>query len=250
MPMRAWPLVFTVMLMASTPAGAGEPARRAGTAFPEGVPAVEARSVSMASQSVRHLVFTPSGYGAEPDRRWPLIVGLHGTAGRPEGVMGFQRLTELAERYGFLVVCPHSSGVGELHRRYVMRVLEETEAHYRVDPERIFLLGFSRGGAGVVQLAAEYPGRWAALAPISPAIRSRASEVEDLRHLPIILVVGDRDRAISVGTVRRWARRMEELGMRHQLVELPGLGHDLRRVNFLPLVFEFFRRSGARRSAD
>ncbi|MEO1083739.1 MAG: hypothetical protein AAFY88_05810 [Acidobacteriota bacterium] len=73
-----------------------------------------------------------------------------------------------------------------------------------------------------------------------------AEVVDALRHLPIIIVVGDRDRAISVGTLRRWARRMEAIGMRHQLVELPGLGHDLTRVNFLPLVFEFFERSARR----
>ena len=207
---------------------------------------VEARHLVMTGQSVRHLVFTPSGYDAQPERRWPLIVGLHGTAGRPEHIMGFQRLQELAERYGFLIVCPHSSGVGERHRRYVMRVLEDTEEHYRVDSGRIFLLGISRGGAGVWQLAAEHPGRWAALAPISPATRGRPKVLEELRHLPVILVVGDQDRAVSVGTIRRWAKRMEELEMTHQFVELPGLGHDLTQVNFLPLVFEFFKRYGVK----
>ncbi|MEM1204406.1 MAG: hypothetical protein AAGN66_14330 [Acidobacteriota bacterium] len=202
--------------------------------------------VSRVGKHVRHLVFTPSAYNADGEETWPLIVGLHGTAGNPEQVMGFQRLRELAERYGYLLACPHSSGVGELPQRYVLRVLADTEERYRVDPERIFLLGFSRGGAGVWALGADHADRWAGLAPISPATGGDPAPLERMRDLPIIVVLGDRDKAVSGGAVRRWVRRMGQLDMRHQFVELPGLGHDLSRVNFLPLVFEFFE--GVQRS--
>ena len=34
-------------------------------------------------QDVRHLVFVPSTYKADDEHSFPLIVGLHGTAGRP-----------------------------------------------------------------------------------------------------------------------------------------------------------------------
>ncbi|MEM6795208.1 MAG: hypothetical protein AAF725_14610 [Acidobacteriota bacterium] len=212
---------------------------------------------SEAGRAVRHLVFTPSSYPAAsasnppgergPAGPWPLLVGLHGTAGEPEQVLGFQRLLELAERFGFLVVCPHSSGRGELHHRYVLRVVEDVEERYAVDPGAIFLMGFSRGGGGVWELGARFPDRWAGLAPISPATPTRAPRLEGLRHLPVIVVQGDRDRAVSVPTTRRWVRQMEELGMTHQFLELPGVGHDLSRVNFLPAVFRFFeaqRRHG------
>ncbi|MEM1181314.1 MAG: hypothetical protein AAGM22_23430 [Acidobacteriota bacterium] len=218
-------------------------AQSSGSAGPG--PRVEARTLYVAAtgQSPRHLVFTPTAYSADEDRRWPLIVGLHGTAGNPEQIMGFQRLLELAERYGYLVVSPHSSGVGELHRRYVRRVIADTEEHYRVDPGRVFLLGISRGGRGLWDLAIEDPDRWAGLAPISPVTPSDPKPLERLRHLPMIVVLGDRDKAISQSAVRRWVKRMADLDMRHRFVELPGLGHDLSRVNFLPLVFDFFERS-------
>lgn len=204
-----------------------------------------------ARKQVRHLVFVPSTYRPTGQRRWPLIVGLHGTAGNPEQVIGFQRLMELAERYGYLVVCPHSSGVGELQQRYILQVLADTQDYYRVDPERIFLLGFSRGGAGVWSLGADRPEIWAGLAPISPATGADTTPLERLRDLPIIVVIGDQDTAVSVRSVRRWVRRMGELDMAHQFVELPGVGHNLSRVNFLPLVFEFFERhSGPKNSLE
>ncbi len=205
---------------------------------------VEARTlyVAGARKLVRHLVFTPSDYATKEQRRWPLIVGLHGTAGDPEQVMGFQRLMELAERYGYLVVCPYSSGTGDLHRNYVLQVLDDTLEQYRVHPDRVFLLGFSRGGAGVWGLGANHPERWAGLAPISPATGGNPAPLERMRDLPIIVVIGDQDKAVSLKAVRRWVRRMGELGMTHQFVELPGVGHNLSKLNFLPLVFEFFER--------
>ena len=212
---------------------------------------VEARRlyVPEAGKQVRHLVYAPSAYlVTDEERRWPLIVGLHGTAGRPEQVMDFPRMQEFAERFGYLVVCPFSSGVGDLAQRYVLDVVADTKRHFRVDPEKIFLLGFSRGGAGVWSLGSRHPELWAGLVPISPATPGDPAPLDAMRDLPIFVVIGDQDKAVSLRSVRRWARRMEELEMVHELVELPGMGHDLSQVQFLPLVFAFLERSGLARS--
>lgn len=206
--------------------------------------------VSASGKDVRHLVFTPSGYGADSDRRYPLIVGLHGTAGDPAQVMEFQRLQELADRYGYMIVCPHSSGRGDFAHRYVLRVVDHVLETYRVDAERIFLMGFSRGGGGVWELGQAYADRWAGLAPISPATKGDTSPLDTMTHLPVIVVIGDQDEAVSQSAVRRWVARMEELNMTHQFVELPGAGHQLDKVNFLPLIFEFFERHPPVRSLE
>ncbi len=233
-------LIVLVVLLA-LPAGAR--AEHSPDTSPSGLSSrVEARTlhVSEVRKDVRHLVFTPSAYAADVEhRRWPLIVGLHGTAGHPEQVMDFPRFQDLAERFGFLVVCPYSSGVGDLAQRYVAAVVDDTQRHFRVDPERIFLLGFSRGGAGVWGLGARYSDRWAGLVPISPATSSDPALLERMRDLPVLVVIGDQDKAVSLRSVRRWVRRMGQLGMAYQFVELPGMGHDLSRVQFLPLVFAF-----------
>ncbi len=47
----------------------------------------------------------------------------------------------------------------------VWEVIESVQKHYRVDPDRIAIRGFSMGGAGTWHLAAHHPGEWAAAAP-------------------------------------------------------------------------------------
>jgi len=48
----------------------------------------------------------------------------------------------------------------------VIRVISEIEANYRVDPERISLIGLSMGGYGALNAAMETPGRFASIAVI------------------------------------------------------------------------------------
>lgn len=49
-----------------------------------------------------------------------------------------------------------------------MRALDRTIAEFQGDPSRLYLTGLSMGGSGTLRIAAYYPGRFAALAPICP----------------------------------------------------------------------------------
>lgn len=47
----------------------------------------------------------------------------------------------------------------------VMESIEHVQAHYKIDPERIVLIGFSMGGAGAWHLGAHYTDRFVAISP-------------------------------------------------------------------------------------
>ena len=49
---------------------------------------------------------------------------------------------------------------------YLLAILDETLARYRVDPDRVYLTGLSYGGFGTWYLASRHPQRFAAIAPI------------------------------------------------------------------------------------
>ena len=60
-----------------------------------------------------------------------------------------------------------------------MHVLELVRKQYKIDDNRIYLMGHSMGGIGTWKLAPKYPDIWAAIAPFSgsgaPATLENAS---------------------------------------------------------------------------
>src|SRR6185312_585250 len=86
-----------------------------------------------------------------------------------------------------LVVCPQGrTGFwqpGSDDARRALGILGRVKREFNVDPTRIYLSGVSSGAAGVWDLAASDPGRWAAIVPVAsggcdPALAPR------IRHIP------------------------------------------------------------------
>ena len=117
---------------------------------------------------------------------------------------------------------PNLGGLSELD---VMNVLEAVRKEYTVDPRRIYLMGHSMGGGGTWYLGMKYRDIWAALAPLSPSIRSSREELATIKDMPVIVVGGDRDRPRCVENTRLWVAKMKELGMRYEYIEVPFGGH-------------------------
>lgn len=118
-----------------------------------------------------YFLYLPSRYdGTKP---FPLILFLHGwvpTTSRTDPYLVSDFVLDMAERHQALFVIPHGRTntdfqyAGEVD---VLRVKKEMEAFFKVDPERVYLLGVSMGGAGAWQVAAHYPDLFAATAPIN-----------------------------------------------------------------------------------
>ena len=112
------------------------------------------------------LVEVPPGY--DPARAWPLLVYLHGYHGRVDMIRKWdtRALADLAKGQGYLVVAPQGRsetdflGVGEAD---ALQAVREVGRYYRIDPERVYLIGGSMGGHGALNLALHYPHMWAAV---------------------------------------------------------------------------------------
>src|SRR4029079_13745904 len=57
-----------------------------------------------AEKEMEYALFVPSGY--DKDKKTPLVVALHGLGGNPQQMMRYKGLTDLAEKYGYIVVAP------------------------------------------------------------------------------------------------------------------------------------------------
>ena len=102
-----------------------------------------------ADADMPYVLFIPSSY--VPGKPAPLIVDLHGLNITPLMQMLFDGTTDLAERYGFIVVAPmglslsgwwgaRSGRPGELSELDAMNVLKLVRERYTVDSDRIYLI--------------------------------------------------------------------------------------------------------------
>jgi predicted peptidase len=210
-----------------------------------------------AGKDMEYALFVPKGYDGK--KATPLVVALHGLYATPQIQIRYPGLTDQAQKHGYIVVAPmgyntkgwygsfgmkspkwQPENLGELSEKDVMNVLELIRKEFVIDPDRIYLMGHSMGGGGTWHLGLKYPDLWAALGPIAPAIFSSPNELTKIKHLPVILVQGDKDKLVPVATARKWAAKMKELGMTHQYIEVKDGDHIFPAFQKLPEIFDFF----------
>jgi predicted peptidase len=193
-------------------------------------------------ESIPYAVFVPSSYDSSQPA--PLIVSLHGLGRSHDWLMGYHGLLDQAEANGYIVVTP----LGYIRRGWygsrelddmqdaqrseqdVMNVLQLMRDEFSVDSNRIYLWGHSMGGAGTYHIAAKYPDIFAGLGVAAPAPEADApmnNILNNIKHLPIFVLQGDEDAAVPVERTRAWVAKMQELGMQHVYVEIPGGDHSL-----------------------
>jgi predicted peptidase len=172
----------------------------------------------------------------------PLVIALHGAGGGPESILN--ALAAAADKHRYILVAPtgySATGWYGFVRRIagpaeretsrlseidVMNVLGLVRAEYNIDPRRIYVVGASMGGVGAVHLAVKYPGLWAAIGVISPAITSNVpEEFVDYAGAPVVVLHGDRDEGVDVGLVRGWVVRLNERKIPLRYYEYKGGTH-------------------------
>jgi predicted esterase len=190
----------------------------------------------------KYVVFVPNGY--TPDRKWPVILFLHGAAergtdGRLPTTVGLGPMVRRrAANFPFLVVFPQAEDAsgprlagwaadGDDGRR-AMRILAEAERQYSVDTARRILTGWSMGGYGAWSLGAATPEQWSAVVPISGG--GDARQASRLKDVPVWAFAGADDRATPPRETKRMVDALNLAGGRVRYTEVAGIGHDVWQV--------------------
>lgn len=103
-----------------------------------------------------------------------------------------------------------------------------------VDPDKVYLMGYSAGGDGVYQLAPRMADRWAAASMMAGHPGDAA--IINLRNLPFAIFMGGKDAAYNRnGLAAEWETKLDSLqqsdpGSYPHLVKIyPELGHWMER---------------------
>jgi poly(3-hydroxybutyrate) depolymerase len=181
-------------------------------------------------------------FGEKPDAGRAMFISMHGGGGAPKQVNDRQyenqkRLYQLKE--GVYVVPRAPTDTWNLwHQAHIDnffdRLIEDLVVFENVDPDRIYIMGYSAGGDGVYQLAPRMADRLAAAAMM--AGHPNETSPLGLRNLPFAIHVGANDSGYGRNQVaRQWQQKLAELhaadalGYTHVVRLHEGKGHWMDR---------------------
>jgi predicted peptidase len=187
---------------------------------------------------INYLLFLPKGYEAKAQKRWPLILFLHGAGERGTNVWkvathGPPKNVTSKPDFPFILVSPQCPEGRIWSNDQLLALLNEVIGTYAVDKSRIYLTGLSMGGYGTWSLGLAYPELFAAIAPIcgggefiSPLLSSRDKR-EALRSLGIWAFHGAKDPVVPLAESERMVELSKKLGVKEvKLTVYPEAGHD------------------------
>lgn len=149
----------------------------------------------------RYLLFVPATYDAS--RPTALVISLHGAAAWPAEQMHLTHWNDVAAEHGFIVAYPAARGrIWHVQHpgsdpsddvQFIRDLIDTLGRRYRIDPDRIYVNGFSLGGAMAFVLACRLSDRVAAVGTVSAAETLPWSWCTDRRPIPFINFHGTAD---------------------------------------------------------
>ncbi len=196
-------------------------------------------------------------HGKKPATGRSLYISMHGGGGAPARIndsqwRNQQRLYRIDE--GVYVAPRAPTDTWNLwHQAHIDdffdRLIENMVAVHNVNPDRVYLLGYSAGGDGAYQLAPRMADRFAAASMM--AGHPNDASPRSLRNLPFAIHVGARDAAYKRNTVAaEWGKKLDALqkedpkGYVHHTQIHAGKGHWMDRQDAvaLPWMAKFNRQ--------
>lgn len=181
-------------------------------------------------------------YGRKPASGRSLWISLHGGGGAPPRVNDQQwenqkRLYRPEEGVYLAPRAPtdtwnlwHQAHIDDLFDRLIENLIVFED----VDPDRVYVMGYSAGGDGVYQIGPRMADRWAAAAMMAGHPNDAAPE--SLRNTAFTLHMGENDTPYNRNKVAEdWGRRLAELktedpeGYDHWVEIHEGKGHWMDR---------------------
>lgn len=172
----------------------------------------EVKSLVYKEEKRKYLVYTPASYGSQPEQRFPVVFNFHGGGMTMAEQMLYTQMNKAAEKHQFIVVYP--SGVKQdWNVGFGMSYLEGTDdiglteallaklkQDFRIDDQRVYATGLSRGGFFALRIAAELPHLFAAVASVgAPMPEPVVQHHVKPGKVGMMLIHGTADQVVAYG---------------------------------------------------
>ncbi len=216
------------------------------------------RTISVGGETYRYQVFVPNNWNKH--QKWPVILFLHGYGER--GVTGLLQtdvgighaIRKYPGELPFIVVMPQCRADkattvwtnDPAMEQQALAALDASIHEFHGDPNRVYLTGLSMGGYATWDLAAKYPHRFAAYAPICGGIHgppeypevgvalAKDPKISDpyaetarlIGSTPVWMFHGDADPSVPVEESRKMYAALQAAHANVKYTEYPGVPHN------------------------
>lgn len=185
---------------------------------------------------LRYLLHLPGEYGKDSEKRWPLILFLHGMGERGDDlekvkIHGIPKVADKDLDFPFVTVSPQCplDSVWTSQLPALEALLDSVLARYAVDPARVYLTGLSMGGYGSWTLGSRSPERFAAVVPIcggGPWELGFPAKVAALKEVPVWAFHGAEDDVVPLAESEKMVDHLRSVGGDVRLTVYPDCGHN------------------------
>jgi predicted peptidase len=176
---------------------------------------------------LEYLLFVPSRYNDDPQRRWPLILYLHGGSLRGEDVnklrtLGLPHRLKQDRQFPFFVIAPLCPE-GEIwtDADAIVQLVDHVVGTNRIDEKRIYVTGHSMGGRGALYLAYKFPTHFAAIVAMSP-LSPITAWTKQLRNTPVWIIHGAKDAVAPIKDSEELVSTIEQSGGHPEVYSVSG----------------------------
>ena len=105
-----------------------------------------------------------------------------------------------------------------------MAILADVEKEFNTDKKRTYLTGLSMGGYGTWSLAAAFPDRWAAIAPVCGGGDPKSAD--KIKDIPCWCFHGGADPVVKPAQSTAMIDALKKVGGKPKYTEYEGVGHN------------------------
>ena len=214
---------------------------------------INAKKITIGGKTLR---YAQKVFGRAPMEGRSLWISLHGGGSAPASVNDQQwqnqiQLYQPKEGYYVAPRAPTDSWNMWFQPHITPlfdRLIENFVVKNRVNPNKVFVMGYSAGGDGVYQIGPRMADRWAAASMM--AGHPNDAQPDNLRNIGFGLFMGGNDSSYNRnGMAEKWKGLLSKLkkgdpgGYDHRVRIYPGLGHwmQLKDAESLPWMAKFTR---------
>ncbi len=187
-------------------------------------------SISL-SEDLKYYLSYPETYFSDETKEFGLLLFLHGGGESGKDLQelkrnGPPRMMAQGYPFPFLVLAPQNPYEKKWWDvRAVNKLLDAIIEDNRVDKNRIYLTGLSRGGSAAWEMAVQFPEKFAALAVVCGMAPVPYAHWLD-KEMPIWVFHGAEDEVIAVSESDEMVKKLKQLGYTVTYSRYDGVGHN------------------------